>query len=843
MDVRPPVVRQCAVEGRSIIAVTHLALARSQNTGSGILGIYTKEEAVVMAAFSFSAHARQRAFRVSQVVRKAWLLVWMKKKEGKGNIENLLKLLAIIAGMIFLFWLWLHRMGVGTKIEAPEGETISIEDIHILLEALGLPVTLEENGEEEKADGAEQTDSEIRENNEAQGEDETQFATQLTYGQYKTIYEQIGGAEKGIPDYAGKYEDYHALLKEDWYQAYQIMLAYYDTQSSIWKTTIFILKVNEAEKKAYTQNSEYVYCSSSFADSVFSKEEVYVKNGELLTSVRVLDERTILENVWVMEVTEEDSGVVMECFYHQLDFFAPTGEHAEREQVADLTFEDGKLVKVEGKQEKIHGKLLSVSEDTIEIEGYGVYETEENLEVYKLYGALQAQKKTDLMIGYDYTDFVIWKDKICACLVSREGEIDQIRVLLKNTAQGGYYYEEAQVTADGEQTIIRADELKDGERISFRCSALTDKVKLEVDGIRKEDSYYRGALEFYKTPQGMVIINELPLEEYLYAVVPSEMPASYPKEALKAQAVCARTYAFCYILHAGFADLGAHLDDTTSYQVYHNIAENAATTTAVKETNGMMLYYQGELADNYYYSTSCGYGTDTRIWKSENDDAIPYMQAEKLAPKEEIENAKSAEEMCKEENFAEFITGVDTSDFESTQAWYRWEYEVKEIDMDGMINRLKERYQANAAQILTRKGNEDNYYYVSEPIEDIGTLLDISVSKRGAGGIADEIIITGSKQVIKVISEYNIRRILCDGKSKVIRQDGSSVAAGTLLPSAFFIIETGKSGEDMVGYNLIGGGYGHGVGMSQNGAKEMGSRGYSYKEILQTFFAGCEVCE
>ena len=77
-------------------------------------------------------------------------------------------------------------------------------------------------------------------------------------------------------------------------------------------------------------------------------------------------------------------------------------------------------------------------------------------------------------------------------------------------------------------------------------------------------------------------------------------------EALKAQAVCARTYAFRYILHAGLAQYGAHLDDTTSYQVYHNIAEQAATTTAVKETDGMMLYYQDELADNYYYSTSCG---------------------------------------------------------------------------------------------------------------------------------------------------------------------------------------------------------------------------------------------
>ena len=126
-------------------------------------------------------------------------------------------------------------------------------------------------------------------------------------------------------------------------------------------------------------------------------------------------------------------------------------------------------------------------------------------------------------------------------------------------------------------------------------------------------------------------------------------------------------------------------------------------------------------------------------------------------------------------------------------------------------------------------------------MKEIGEIQDIAVGKRRAGGIADELLITGSKAVIKVISEYNIRRILCDGESGLIRQNGSKSVPGTLLPSAFFIIEAGKSGEGVIGYTLVGGGYGHGVGMSQNGAKEMGSQGYGYEEILTTFFADCEV--
>ena len=754
----------------------------------------------------------------------------------KENWKNLVKLLVILAGMVFLFWLWLHRME--SVKEEPEGEKIRVEDVKILIEALELPVTLEEensDGENKAQDGGE-----VQED----GTPETAGQRELTYEQYRSIYEQIGGAEKGMPDFAEKYEDTHAFLKEDWYQAFQLMLAYFDLDSSIWKTTVFIIKVDTEEKKLYTQNSEYTYCSSSFADSVFYKEEVYVKGDELLTSIRTLDEKTILENVWVMEVTneqkEEQTAYTLSCFYRQMDFMVPAETQTEREQVTDLTFDDGKLTDTQVKSEKIRGKLLRVTPESVEIEGYGIYETEENLEIYKLCGTLEAQKKTDLMIGYDYTDFVVWNQKICACLVSREGEMDQIRVLLKNTAEGGYYYEKALVTVDGEQTVVEADKMETGERLIFQSQALTDKVKLEIEDIQKADNTYRGALEFYKTEDGMVIINELPLEEYLYAVVPSEMPASYPMEALKAQAVCARTYAFKYILHAGFAGLGAHLDDTTSYQVYHNLEENAATTTAVKETTGMKLYYQGELAENYYYSTSCGYGTDTGIWKSENEP-ISYIRPGKLASEETRQNAQSAEDMSAEENFAAYIRTVDENDFESGEPWYRWQYEVNEIDIDGLLGRVQERYQANAALIQTRKEGADGAYYVSEPVEDIGELQNIEISKRGPGGIADEMLITGSEAVIKVISEYNIRRILCDGESKVIRQNGSGSVPGTLLPSAFFIIETGNVEEDMVGYTLIGGGYGHGVGMSQNGAKEMGSLGYGYEEILTSFFADCEI--
>ena len=130
---------------------------------------------------------------------------------------------------------------------------------------------------------------------------------------------------------------------------------------------------------------------------------------------------------------------------------------------------------------------------------------------------------------------------------------------------------------------------------------------------------------------------------------------------------------------------------------------------------------------------------------------------------------------------------------------------------------------------------------VRKLIKDIGKILDIYVEKRLSGGNCDEIIIVAENAQIKVTTEYNIRSVLNDGVAKVKRQDGSEANAPTLLPSAFFMISTRKEGEDVVGYTIIGGGFGHGVGMSQNGAKSMAAKDWSCENILTFYYEGSHI--
>ena len=109
--------------------------------------------------------------------------------------------------------------------------------------------------------------------------------------------------------------------------------------------------------------------------------------------------------------------------------------------------------------------------------------------------------------------------------------------------------------------------------------------------------------------------------------------------------------------------------------------------------------------------------------------------------------------------------------------------------------------------------------------------------------MADELVIATDKGTYKIISEYNIRAVLCDGVTRVVRQGGSEVSMPSLLPSAFFVIEPSHDKKNVVGYNIIGGGFGHGVGMSQTAANEMAEEGYTYEEILNYFFRDIELEE
>ncbi len=588
-----------------------------------------------------------------------------------------------------------------------------------------------------------------------------------------------------------------------------------------------------------------------------------------------------LKNVWITDA-EADRITFFRDGEKETFFLAAETEGLDpflapeqmREQLADVELTDEQVSAVILKTDKFTGRVLSADANGIEIEGMGRIPLAEDYKGYRLYRELTMCTFADLTFGYANADFVRENGVICGILLARETNMEDIRVLIKTSDYADILHTEVALTADSdflmqygsgeniqEELFSKGDKITIdmdskyfvGERIRIAPAVLTGRIQLLSVNRSQGTPSYRGHIELLRTAEGIAVVNELPLEEYLFSVVPSEMPASYPLEALKAQAICARTYAYGHMLRAGYPRYGAHVDDSTSYQVYNNITEADSTTTAVKETYGQMIMTnEGTVADTYYYSTSCGVGTTAGIWKTAEAQALDYLKSSRLSQENpvqtndgtaaagsaEITAETTAEELCEEETFRDFITQTHAEDYEAQEGWYRWIYTVKEIDADRMLETLKKRYEANEKLILTLKDGD----YSSQSIKAFSKVTGITIVKRGPGGVADELVIATDKATYKIISEYNIRAVLCDGVTGVVRQDGSEVNMPTLLPSAFFVIEPSHDKKNVVGYNIIGGGFGHGVGMSQNGAKNMALHGLGAEQILNFFYEGCEIC-
>ena len=383
-----------------------------------------------------------------------------------------------------------------------------------------------------------------------------------------------------------------------------------------------------------------------------------------------------------------------------------------------------------------------------------------------------------------------------------DAENPLIRVVIKSSGFASLAHSEVTLSATGGLILQFGDEVFETEGDDVLTLRPDDakflKGSIVIETCKEEERIainsltrgygtpsYRGKVELFSTAEGIVIVNELPLEEYLYAVVPSEMPASYAKEALKCQAVCARSYAYCQMLTFAYPQYLAHVDDSVSFQVYGNSREQESTTQAVRETAGEKLWYGGRVVKTYYYSTSCGHSTDVEAWGSAVSEQTKYLTGVPI---------------CNEEG----------KPYEAGLPWYHWRAVVPKETLCGLIE----------LNIKT----------------EIGELKEIAVTKRGTGGVALELLIHGSKGDFVVRTENKIRTALGGSGYTIQKQDGTVVHSSSLLPSAFFEIQ--KDGEQFV---IEGGGYGHGIGMSQNGANEMAKAGKNYEEILTFFYSGVKV--
>ncbi|MBR5267257.1 MAG: SpoIID/LytB domain-containing protein [Lachnospiraceae bacterium] len=623
------------------------------------------------------------------------------------------------------------------------------------------------------------------------------------------------------------------VAKAEFWRFYEAFLTAMDTEKNVKALDVDIYGTPDnvqtaAAWTAYTSDGKFTFEGLSLDAYIDRKIRILVRDQEILRVEEMLSEEIVYENAWI---SGYDDGKVTVFIGNVQKQFPVKGVLKDRDelsgQIGDLYLKKGKPSRLVLKKDTIKGTVLAVRENEIEIEGYGDVPLAENFKIYRTYGVLREQQKKDILVGYHMQTFVVAGGEICAALTTEKPEMDTIRVLLMSAGFESLFHSSVVLSCDvdavleygdgkdlktqpvtaGETITIKPDDqrLQSG-RMIFRSIDEGGMIKVNHLERSQGQPVYPGHMEITKEDEGLLLLNEVGLEDYLKRVVPSEMPATYQLEALKAQAICARTYAWRQIQGNAYSQYGAHVDDSTNFQVYNNTNTFAFTDSAVNETFGQVLAYEGVPIEAFYYSTSCGHGTDGSVWGGESK-ATPYLNAVS------VDDKGKTIDLYSNESFEAFIKRVDSNAYESEFAMYRWQVKTN-------------------SQILSKK------------IGEVGRITGLTVAERGPGGIARAIKVVGTDGSLMFTNQSKIRTILGNVEMIYTRNDGSEYSGWESLPSAFIYIENnGTDTENVTWFTIYGGGYGHGAGMSQNGAQGMAKSGKSCMEILRFFYQGCEVID
>ncbi|HEY6737694.1 MAG TPA: SpoIID/LytB domain-containing protein [Actinopolymorphaceae bacterium] len=344
---------------------------------------------------------------------------------------------------------------------------------------------------------------------------------------------------------------------------------------------------------------------------------------------------------------------------------------------------------------------------------------------------------------------------------------------------------------------------------TFRVESI---VRVHVAGDREYVAPdYRGELEVARGPEtgeGMVnLVNVVELEDYVRGVVINESPAFFHVEALKSQAVAARGYAVANIGRF-IEEYPFDLDDSTLSQVYRGrVAEHPNGDAAVDGTEGLVASYDGEIISAFYSSSMAGHPENVEWSFYEPGDpslAVPYLVGRYDGP------AGTEPDLSTEEGLREF-----------------WENDQPQVyDSQAVAGNSRNRWaftltKEQAEQYL--EARKDTATVISGSSDTIGDLTACDPTRRSPTGRIVVVRCAGTEAVWEFANWDNVRRVF------------PSPTLG-VLNNPVFLDHTYAADGTLESIRVIGGGWGHNVGMSQYGAHGRGQAGQSFGEILTFYY-------
>lgn len=420
-------------------------------------------------------------------------------------------------------------------------------------------------------------------------------------------------------------------------------------------------------------------------------------------------------------------------------------------------------------------------------------------------------------------------DSKAADLVSYPNEVNvsvHLAASVTLTVNGSYQLsnrDTAEITDIPQGTVLTVKKDSTNVNVTFNGTSLNaakgfdlqEKLNSSTSLVRVSNGItYRGS--FFLKPNGskIEIINFLDMEDYLKGVVPSEMPASFHKEALKAQAISARSYAANTMM----------LTSTAASQVYRGYTgEDPRTNAAIKETEGLLVKYNGKPIQTFFFSTSGGRTANVGdVWNSKQEN-FPYLVSVddpyESSPFSNWSETLSAETLLKSFGFTDLTAQI---------------YDVI-LNKTGANGEVKGVTLKTSAGDKTITGNESvirGLFPINNPllynklqsnwfnIQLNGSVSqDLSVqTNSGTSAIGD---MKGQK-----VQTASGEVTLTDSKVSIQTANGVITNEGT---------------GNITSVTLNGKGWGHRIGMSQYGARGFAERGWTAEQIITHYFQGTTV--
>lgn len=327
------------------------------------------------------------------------------------------------------------------------------------------------------------------------------------------------------------------------------------------------------------------------------------------------------------------------------------------------------------------------------------------------------------------------------------------------------------------------------------------KQLIQVQQDTKEEKVtrlYGGSLRLQPNAYGnYTLVNQVPIETYLRGVVPHEIGVGAPQSAIETQAILARTYALRNLRR--FAIDNYQLCADTQCQVYWGLkGTNPKTDQAIVRTQGLVLTYQNELVDALYSSTTGGVTAPFNdVW---NGPARPYLRAV-------VDSAYNIWDLSRaslgdEKNLRQFLNRRQGFN-EERWDMFRWRYQSQLTD----ITRDLQRYLKS----------------INSPAANFTAVKKVEVAQRSPFGRVLKVAVTTDRSVIE------------------IQKDNILNAFYAPTSTLFYLEPLYAPGKVLKGYTFVGGGMGHGVGLSQTGSYRLGELGWSFERILQFYYPGTQL--